>query len=354
MKNFRQKAKVDAHRRRAIDAVNEIDRKYPTDKACLNVIWRRVRKCKRCQHCNSSKLKLTNERFGFCGKCGKKFWLTSGTVFKHMRNPRPYLIAIELAERGISFNARLLSWLSDVVYSTALLIFKKVMGTVALSMPANCESVSSFEFDSVICKRSLETSARKHPVTEQEDRLIPTNSICDEVDGNLHAESIPGSGAALGSGGDEYAKTPSESTTSITPEEHIYALVLHEPRSIDALVSASGLDSASALAAISILELSNLVIVTAGNRVSVSLETLKKSATPPSPLVQDHIERTKKHIKRAFHGVSRKYIQIYVAAYWCLLDRNRWSEGEVFKQCCRSNIRIRNFISSVELRLGIV
>ncbi|HEY9758574.1 MAG TPA: hypothetical protein V6C97_25640 [Oculatellaceae cyanobacterium] len=37
-----------------------------------------------------------------------------------------------------------------------------------------------------------------------------------------------------------------------------------------------------------------------------------------------------------FDGVSRKYIQLYLAAYWCYKDRTRWFSEQLFSACFRS------------------
>lgn len=37
-----------------------------------------------------------------------------------------------------------------------------------------------------------------------------------------------------------------------------------------------------------------------------------------------------------FDGVSRKYIQLYLAAYWCYKDRTRWFSEQLFCACFRS------------------
>lgn len=38
-------------------------------------------------------------------------------------------------------------------------------------------------------------------------------------------------------------------------------------------------------------------------------------------------------IARMFSGVSRKYLQLYLVAFWCCVDRSFWSADRILKQC---------------------
>jgi hypothetical protein len=37
------------------------------------------------------------------------------------------------------------------------------------------------------------------------------------------------------------------------------------------------------------------------------------------------------------HGISRKYVQIHLASFWCYKDRKRWGSGAVLKACFQSH-----------------
>lgn len=37
-------------------------------------------------------------------------------------------------------------------------------------------------------------------------------------------------------------------------------------------------------------------------------------------------------IRDAFHGISRKYLQFYIASFWCRVDRARWSVGRLLTE----------------------
>lgn len=40
-------------------------------------------------------------------------------------------------------------------------------------------------------------------------------------------------------------------------------------------------------------------------------------------------------IRKYFHGVSNKYLQLYIAAFWCQTDRETWKKGSVLKACLK-------------------
>lgn len=40
-------------------------------------------------------------------------------------------------------------------------------------------------------------------------------------------------------------------------------------------------------------------------------------------------------IRKYFHGVSNKYLQLYIATFWCHTDRETWKKGSVLKACLK-------------------
>ncbi len=62
-------------------------------------------------------------------------------------------------------------------------------------------------------------------------------------------------------------------------------------------------------------------------------------------------------IRKYFHGVSHKYLQLYVAAFWCHVDRATWKKGSVLMACLKhppvSYIKLLNY-ESPELKMMLV
>ena len=353
LKAQHERPKVDSHFLIVAAEVNFVDRMYPTEQACFSEIWRRIRQNKRCQFCGSARLKVRfGKRTGNCGKCGKKFWLTAGTIFERMRSARPYLVAIHLLEKGIPFSARTLSRVCNIAYETASQIFKKIMNAVSVAMSGTAILVSSFEFNSLICKRSLETDARRHPVTEQEDarevQRQDASSIEKIIEERTGGFNQPAPGPVC-----EEKSSQIDAAEQVAPStpELIYELLSKEPQSMDQLIAASGLEPGVVVATVSILELADIATRLSGNRVVLSAELSSASLPQLDSQVRGSINQAIWFIRKFFHGVSRKYVQIYLAAYWCFIDRARWSEGKVFKQCCQTaRVEMKTFVSPLELR----
>lgn len=51
-------------------------------------------------------------------------------------------------------------------------------------------------------------------------------------------------------------------------------------------------------------------------------------------------------IRKFFHGTSRKYLQTFLAAYWCQFDRERWSSLALLKACSTFSYVDRDLILS--------
>ncbi len=338
-----------------VSEVEIIDKQFPTEEACLEEIWRRMHRGRKCDSCGSSVMKRDfGARFGRCNGCNKKIWITSGTIFERMRNVRAHLVPICLVERGIPFNARQLQRLVGIAYSSAWAIFQKVMNEVNQVMIEKGIPVSSFDFNQVICKRSKETEARKHPSTEQEEVI----SQLVERDSKEAIDHIIESRISLFLNPRTEAKTSGETenkeTISITSknnddgssmnfcssEKLIYKLLSSQPVSIDRLAAATGFETKVVAAALTMLELAQLIKCGPGDLFIRSTEAVL-SPRPQDANVISEINRAIDFIRRHFHGVSRKYLQNYLAAYWCAVDRSRWRKGALFKQCIRSRSRGR-------------
>ncbi|MBI2811085.1 MAG: hypothetical protein HYX67_09690 [Candidatus Melainabacteria bacterium] len=232
-------------------------------------------------------------------------------------------------------------------------IFKKVLSAVLCAMDESSVLVSSFEFNSIICKRSIETAARKHPVSEQEDTndlsLRNPSSIEQAFEERIAVFKQPVSSFASDK---ETAGEGGESSKIVEcPEKRIYDLLSNEPQSIDQLIAASRLEPKVVIATVSILELTDLASLVPGNRVILSKEHLSAQLPQLNLETQARINQVIWFIRKFFHGVSRKYIQIYLAAYWCFVDRVRWAKGALFQQCCQTaGIDMRTFVSPIDLR----
>lgn len=60
-------------------------------------------------------------------------------------------------------------------------------------------------------------------------------------------------------------------------------------------------------------------------------------------------------ISNEFHGISKKCLQLYLASFWCTVDRSRWAPGALLKACLsHAPIRyqqILNFVSPARVMI---
>ena len=86
-----------------------------------------------------------------------------------------------------------------------------------------------------------------------------------------------------------------------------------------------------------------------------AMETKAGNSMNATPRYLDWLAACIKFIRQYFHGSSRKYLQFFLAAYWCKTDREKWPDWSLLKAC--RNFRaigeeeIISFISPLLLNL---
>ncbi|MBS1957662.1 MAG: hypothetical protein JST89_25975 [Cyanobacteria bacterium SZAS-4] len=176
-------------------------------------------------------------------------------------------------------------------------------------------------FDDSICKRTIQSSAGKHARYEEDE------------DQELDLEDLE---------------------VMDSDQKLVYAELKSQPIDFDVLYQRSGLSIAKFGAALAMLDMNELVQQHAGNKFS-----LKKTAptTNVSSAEMDTIRRFHVHTRKAFHGVSRKYLQRYLAAFWTRWGVHRWSKQTLLKTIMKyarpSRAEILAYHSPQRLRIPI-
>jgi hypothetical protein len=298
---------------------------FPEDEDCLEEIIKYLNEIGwvfRCSRCNSSELRRKRGmRRYICSDCHYKGWILAGTYFEFMRKSRLWLGLIWFLEHGIQINALQFHQLAKCAYSTALMIFRK-LGSVLhehLESMQEVDSAESREFLSIFWKRSNQTPIGEHPSLEQECFDLELNDIEDEGENDNTTKDLR------------------------EDEAQILQLISDQKIHLDHICQLSGLYCGDVIGSLTFLEMSNLVERHGGDYYTLKKKKIgnkrNRSDVPNSATTQVKIDSFITFVQGQIHGISRKYLQYYLAIFWCFEDRKRWSPSELLKACCRSTFR---------------
>lgn len=299
--------------------VDEFRAKFKTDEEGFEEIFRRLNEenAIRCKHCGSIDLKKEyGSRVVHCKTCKKTTWFTAGTFFENIRSSLLWLLAIFLMEHGVVPSAAELARLAGVASSTAQAALKKILFVAQTKMGSvSAQEMYSAEFVDVICKRSRETPAGEHPRKEE-----------DEMEQRANREE-----ASAQCFEPAYDDVP---TALDSLQKDIYELLSEEPIHFDHLCVKTGRSAGDICAGTVLLELAGLAERKPGDWYIRRPPKKNKTASPDKGR-QFLAAVIMSFISDIFHGISRKYLQFYLAAYWCSFDRVRWYPNSLLKECCR-------------------
>lgn len=267
--------------------------KFPNEEACLKLF---PAICKACGHNNRAV--DPSARVIDCSKCKTKTWRTAGTYFQGLRRLMPTLAWIWLHEDRAVISINKFAALFDLAYATAWKIEARLQAVLEKEMDKHdvIELITSV-FDPVIQKRSIDSTANEHPVYEDDD-----NQTQVQEQENLDED-----------------------------QQAICAFLMPQPVEFDSLFQVSGLPIGKFSAALACLELQGIATRHAGNKYSLT-------KTNPTLLIgnqeQEILGRFFAYVKN-LHGISRKYLQRYIAAFWAKVGVDRWSKGSFLKSCMK-------------------
>lgn len=321
----------------------EFDSTFPTEESCLRELYTRLHISERCRHCNSVNVReKIRVRTVNCANCHKDTWLTAGTFIDHIRKPRAWWAAIWLLERRIAINAYRLHKLTKVAYSTAFGILKKIMMLFEAQIPSETRTVASGSFASLYCRRSRETPARLHPEAEQHEAELR--------DGQSHSHS-----STFSSPNPDVEQSESRTPTKEKPanssvhdskfttadgmderQQIVLGFLSEKPIHIDVLCQRAGFSSAEVSSILTILELLGIARSEPGARFVRSNPS--QSASPmPSSSQGAATSPVIIFLKGLFGGISRKYLQQYIALYWYFHAQEHWTAEALYSAISFSN-----------------
>jgi hypothetical protein len=344
-----------------------------------------------CRRCGSSHLELMQgNRIGRCLICGRNNYLTAHTFLHGVRRPLDYVRTIFLLEEGFPFSANMYSDITGMAPSSVNSMMAKVFSVVSKFMP-KCVSESSSTFIELFHRRSSQTPTMKHPSSEQD--------IFDDMENEKMAASLdlyleralnelyelPA--VANGDGGEfkpekeapvvaatactnvsssaacnmvvttqnlasPFATNKSDQPTETaipadadssnatvfdwTREKDIFKALSREPVSFDAVIDMTKLSAAELASALVNLELADLVKCVPGQMYAQKRLLWTDHQTLDKEEKEALFEPFFDFIENTFQGISRKYLQLYLAAHFAIACRKRWDLGQLFSACMRN------------------
>ena len=335
--------------------LKEIDEIFSTEVECFEYFYK-VRKesgtaiCEKCS--GTDFIRSYGSRFGKCTKCATKFWITSGTIFEKKKKIKAWITGIWLVANGLHISTPMLGILARISQSTAW----QVLTTLSMVLPDCLEKgekpAPSILFIRMICKRSRETARKHHPSQEIFDQFE------DEYK-NLFARTT---GPNI-ENSNKNENTNSEIDMSINEEAlseietKIISILNDEPISFDRICQLSNATINEVSMSLSMLEIKGLIKHVEGNSY---VECVKRSELTIGELVLQELEKIPSglincaealadFIRSKHHGISRKYLQGYLARSWTRFNRLNLNPLGLLKICLShkpiGHWKIREYVS---------
>jgi len=310
--------------------------RFPTEADCVEELLRISAEegQLRCRACGNDELKRSRGcRVARCDGCGRENWLTAGSFFHRIRRARPWLAAIWLIEHGVAISSSRFHKLLDIAYSSALHIFKKLTMVLDSEMQGDGLSLRTSVFAVLFGKRSRETPARGHPILEE--NFAEQDNVPERLETEVaHADELS------------------------DQERIVFAALADEPVYFDDLFTRLTLPAGELSACLTMLELAGVVDRLAGDayvRRRAGSKTDVRQRLAPATVDGDiettRIDRMVDFLCGVFHRISRRYLQLYLSAYWGYTDRSRWSREALLRAAIRvGQINIRAMRSYVTPR----
>lgn len=311
-------------------------KQFPSDRHCIEELIRRL-DLDRCKKCNS---RSVSREFGArilrCQLCHMRSWVFAGTFFERMRRPSLHLGVIWLHDEGFVPSAKCLEEPFNASYSSVFNVLKRVRETAATLLMQSVDRVTIKAFNRVFCRRSRETPAGEHPSFEVVEASTTASDSVDSLR-NSQSEGFASKDATMKS----MSEVPPRVDTSLDQEQtgeaeplsptekSIFEALSTEPMSFDAIIASTGKKAAEVNVALTMLEFSGLAQRLPGDRYVL----MKPVEIQPRERAENlsSVFKICGFVKHFYGGISRKYLQSYIASFWMSTDQAYWSKGRLFE-----------------------
>jgi len=340
----------------------DFDQHYLSEGDCIEALIRTNDEgsSTRCRYCFSDDInRKYGDRIGRCASCNSVVRMTAASFFKGIRLPRAWLFLISLLEHGFSFNACELHRATGYATSSLAKMIKKISFVLYQIMRNLQEAVSesSEYFLPVFFKRSLETPVRAHPSSEQIQMEL-SDADKDSAAGKSSTLTLGSEGAKLVDF--DIASKPTET------EKAVLTILTATAVHIDELHQRANMSIEKLSAILMMLDLKGLIESNGGSCFSLPSHGTVATSMPSYPrsaAISRRVDRLPGNVSAAigflqtdFHGISRKYLQLYLGLYWCYVDRTKWCSGALLQacRCFRFILKsdIRDFVTPLMVRIA--
>jgi transposase-like protein len=302
---------------------------FPTENDCFEVLIRLIIGVPHCNHCKGKNLQRSgDDRSALCLDCRKTTWLTARTFISGIKKKRAWLMALIYRGHGIPVNASELSRVVTVAISSADKMLKKIDAVCKGEMEAIGITLDSRQCSEVIMRRSTQSPTNQHPLVEL-DEIDQRNAL-------LQKQVQP--------------------TALLPDEELIHNLLSDQPTPINSLITASGLPISQAIATLMMLQLAGLAKALPGDNYTKSIPVAQQKKI--SKQTKDILARYVRLTRATYQGISRRYLQYFLASCWSILDRKRWHFQALLLACRRfgpiTDAQILSYVSPDAVLMALV
>jgi hypothetical protein len=291
----------------------------PDEETALDLILqvqiqqRRLR-CK-CGYVFESATRAMYERRVKCKVCRRKIYFTVGTLYEGVANVRARLGAVWLMEHGAVVTSTKLNQLFGIATSTGLSIINSIGAFIEAMRGSRFEEASERVncpiFGEIMIKRSRISGAYEHASS------VPAEVADSDVDAGTNADS------------GHFNQSASSSDDLGDLDRAVLALISAAPISVDSICQKVDQPAGAVGAALTMLEILGHISSIPGNSFVRPTSPKRESCSVESPKLLEFIEAAVQNIKAIRQGVSRKYLQLYLGAFWCFFDNEFWQEGSL-------------------------
>ncbi|CAN5549068.1 hypothetical protein BH11CYA1_BH11CYA1_41950 [soil metagenome] len=333
----------------------------PDNETALNFVLRKLFELNLINcHCGNNspeQFKRLDERRLECFGCARKIRFMAATRFRYVKHLKAWLGAIYLKERRVLITSYRLTRLCNIAAATAHNIVTTLSYHLHQEMEFthgdNVHTASLNAFLEVLFRRSLISASYIHPSKPPEKENSDDSPVTEKSERakNRRQKKKKKAEEQSDSGTDESTNTAADSSCDELNEDEklVFEIIKQIPISQDSICKLTHLSAAQVSSALVMLELMGLINPQPGNLFTRRKKTRNHTYTNQlEESMRLLLKRAFQTIEAIYGGVSRKYLQLYLAAFWCHQDGARWKRDSLLKILLRGEpVQIQEILGYV-------